>query len=199
MTDEGLLLHGKAFGRGSPAVILVHDLDSDQGAWSSFAQTLESRGFLVMTYDMRGHGSSPGDKDIGQTNADVLAAVRFMRTQVGIGQLFLMGAGLGGTSVLNAASLQQVLGVVAVSAPASSRGISALNAVSRIPAPKLLIAAEGDEDRAEAARILHQRAVEPKELALFPGDRQGTKLLSGSDGLAARNSIVQFLDANKVQ
>ena len=195
LADDGLILQGRAYGGGAPGVILVHDFDSSQGAWSSLAETLAARGFLVLTYDLRGHSASPGDKDVSQTNADLSAAVRVMRTGFSRPLLFLVGEGLGGTAALNVAAVEKVLGVVTVSAPTTFRGVGGLNAATRVTAPKLFIAAEEDPTGADSARAYLQRAVEPKELALFSGDLSGAKLVD--DDPRARDRILQFLDAHK--
>ena len=109
--------------------------------------------------------------------------------------LFLVGEGLGGTAALNVASVEQVLGVVTVSAPTTFRGVGGLNAATRFTAPKLFIAAEGDPIGADSARDYLQSALEPKELALFSGDLSGAKLID--DQSRARDRIIQFLDEHK--
>ncbi len=195
VADDGLLLQGRFHGQGVPGVILVHDFDSNQRAWSNFADVLVARGFLVLTYDMRGHSNSPGDKDISKTNADLSAAVRSMRTNLNRPLLFIIGEGLGGIAALNVASLEKVLGVVTISSPAAFRGLDALGAVSRTDSPKLFLAAENDAEGADSARVLLNRALDPKEIQLFGGEREGADLVNLNSG--ARDRIVQFLDENK--
>ena len=199
--DDGTVLRGELFSSSSPAVaaVFVHDFDSGRGVWETLAKTLSARGFLVLAYDMRGHGASPGRKEAGISDADATAALRFMRSSLQQQQVFLVGEGLGAVAVLKAASREQVVGVVSVSAPRSFRGLSAVTDIARIEAPKLFIAAEGDENAAEVAREFQRRGAEPSELALFPGDKAGSDLLEGREGQAARDRVLEFFDSYRPQ
>jgi len=192
--DDGLVLQARIYGSGTPAVILVHDYKSDLGTWSGFAERLTAKGFLVLTYNMRGHSSSPGKMDVSQTNADLTAAVRSMRRN-SRPFMFIIGEGLGGIAAINVGALEEMLGVISISAPTSFRGISGINAVPRVESPKLFIAGQEDEQGADAAELYQQRALEPKALALFPGDKKGAALVESNSAL--RNRIFAFLDANK--
>lgn len=192
--DDGLLLQGRIYGTGTPAIILLHDYENSLNGWSSFAERLSAKGFLVLSYDMRGHNSSPGKKDVSQTITDLSAAARSMRRN-SRPLMFLIGEGLGGIAALNVAALEQVLGVVTVSSPTSLRGISGIAAVPRVESPKLFIASEGDTKAAESATLYSQRALEPKETFVAPGRETGTKLVESNN--AVREQIFAFLDANK--
>lgn len=194
--DDGTVLHGRVYGSGPTGVVLVHDFGSDQTVWQPLARNLADRGFLVLTYDMRGHGSSPGVKEPGVADADAAAAMRYMRSSLSRAQLLLVGGGLGAIAVLKVASREKVLGVASISAPAAYRGVTALNDVPRIVSPKLFIAAEGDMDAKDAARAFQEKAKEA-EVALFPGSAKGVALLGTGAGSGAKDKLLQFLDANK--
>jgi dienelactone hydrolase len=42
----------------APAVLLVHDAGSDRKQFEGLAESLQKRGFAILTLDLRGHGSS---------------------------------------------------------------------------------------------------------------------------------------------
>lgn len=196
--DDGLVLQGRLFGRGANGVILAHMLNSNQGEWASFADNLANRGFTVLTFDFRGHGSSPGQKQVGIADADLAAALRFMRDNVMQRNIFLIGASMGGTAALKVASREVVLGVITLSAPESIRGLAAtLDELQRITAPKLFIAAEGDGAHAANAQRFFDLSKEPRKLQIVPGSDHGVALLQGEQADRVRGAILSFLDANK--
>ncbi len=195
--NDGTVLRGRVYGSGPTAVVMVHDFDGDQKDLESLAKTAADRGFTVITYDMRGHGASPGEKEVGSTAADAASAVRYVRRTMQRNQVLLMGEGLGGTAVLKAASQEQVLGVVALSAYSQFRGLSVIDDISRIAAPKLFIAAESDTEGAAAARAFQEKAKEPSDLKLLPGSARGQALREGPEGEAARDAVLDFMNAHK--
>lgn len=197
LAEDGLVLQGRVYGSGSPGVVLAHALDSDQSAWRQFAESLAARGYRVLTFDFRGHGTSPGEKEIGVVDSDLAGALRFMREQLQRPRAFLIGASMGGTAALRVASREDVLGVATLSAPLSIRGLSANPGLERITAPKLFIAAEGDSSAAQDARRLFALARDPKQVELVKGSAHGTDLLAGSQGDAIRNLLLTFLDKNR--
>jgi len=197
VAEDGLVLNGRIYGApGGAGVVLAHMLDSDLSAWDRFAEHLAARGFQVLSFDFRGHGRSPGEKEVGIADGDVSAAARFLRGNQRR-KLFLVGASMGGTASLKVAAREDVLGVVSLSAPASIRGMAALPGAERIAAPKLFIAAEGDGDAVRDARRMFDVAKEPKQIQILPGGAHGTDLLSGDRGDAARDLIVGFLEKNR--
>ena len=193
--EDGLLLHGRVFGNGAPGVILSHAYRSDQKSWADFAERLAARGFLVLTFDFRGHGVSPGDREVGIADADVTAALKYMRA-LGRTRVFLVGASMGGTASLKVAAREEVLGVVTLSAPDSFMGLTALTDAQRVQAPKLFLGAEGDTAAAQSAQALFAIAPDPKELKLFAGVGHGTELIEGAQGQTVRDHIIQFLQTH---
>ena len=68
---DGVELQGSFFvsvkGGGSPSVILLHATgkDPNKGDWAGLAKSLAARGFNVLRFDFRGHGSSTNfDKNL---------------------------------------------------------------------------------------------------------------------------------------
>lgn len=191
---DGTVLRIKSYGGSGTAVLLAHDLDGSQGEWAEFAETLSSRGYTVMTFDFRGHGKSPGQRDAALAESDLASALVHMREQLRAPKVLLVGAGMGGIAALRVSARESVSAVATVSAPATLRGLSAADAVPLITAPKLFLAGEGAAADAGAARNLSSLAKDPKDLLLVPGNAHGTSLLNNTQ---ARDRLLQFLDKYK--
>lgn len=83
-----------------PAVLCIHGWQSKQGRGSILVETLANRGFVCMTFDLRGHGASGGDittlsrKDFLD---DVLAAYDVLAATPGVdrGRITVVGSSFG--------------------------------------------------------------------------------------------------------
>jgi pimeloyl-ACP methyl ester carboxylesterase len=194
---DGTVLRGRIYGSGPTAVVMVHEYDSDQKVWEPLATTLADRGYMVLTYDMRGHGESPGVKEVGMAAGDAASAVRYLRRQAQRTHIFLIGEGLGATAVLKAATQEQVLGVVSISGHQEFRGLRVVDDIPRIVAPKLFIASEGDSAGSEAARAFQEKAKQPSILTIVPGAERGAGIRAGDAGQQTRQAITDFLTEHK--
>ena len=139
-TEDGIQLSGHLFGSGEVGVVLSHMRPADQESWWPFARVLKDKGYQVIAYDFRGYRDSLGEVDLDNIDKDVQAAVDFLRSK-GVSKVFLIGASMGGTASLKVASLEDVDGVVTLSAPSMSEGLDAREDVTVISAPKLFMAA----------------------------------------------------------
>jgi pimeloyl-ACP methyl ester carboxylesterase len=115
-TDDGLTLSGARFGpEDGPLVLLLHGGGQTRHAWSGAAARLAGEGYHVVTYDARGHGDSDWSPDgvyaLPVHGRDLLAVLRALGRRA-----FLVGASMGGTSALLAASEEpeRVRGIVLV-------------------------------------------------------------------------------------
>jgi esterase/lipase len=173
-TDDGIELTGEFRGSGGVGVVLAHAFPADRASWADFADFLEGKGYLTLTFDFRGYGDSAGDRDIPEIWRDVLAAASRLRAR-GAESIVLVGASMGGTASLIAASRTDV------------------NAIDE---PKLFLAAEGDESAPESALALYERSSGAKRVEIVNGESHGTELLEGGQAEVVRNIILQFLSAN---
>ncbi|POX40031.1 alpha/beta hydrolase [Streptomyces sp. Ru73] len=96
---NGIDVRYRAAGSG-PAVVLVHGLGEDGGAWER--QQAELTGWRTYAYDLRGHGGSglgEAEGSLAQLRDDLLAFLREVT-----GPAVCAGFSLGGTVVLSAAA-----------------------------------------------------------------------------------------------
>jgi pimeloyl-ACP methyl ester carboxylesterase len=115
-TDDGLKLSGAGIGpKEAPLVLLLHGGGQTRHAWASTAARLAGQNYQVVTYDARGHGDSGWARDgnyaLPVHGRDLLAVLRALDCRA-----FLVGASMGGTSALLAASEapERVRGIVLV-------------------------------------------------------------------------------------
>jgi pimeloyl-ACP methyl ester carboxylesterase len=202
-STDGVRLEGRLFGDGTAAVVLSHMQPADQTSWFGFATRLAEAGYLVLTYDFRGYcpgrdgGCSAGERDVGAIWQDVLGAIEFVRGR-GATSVSLVGASMGGTASLVAASRQgvDVRAVITLSAPVSIEGLVAdAPTLSRITAAKLYIAGVGDASAARDAQTLYELSPPPKGGPhILPSDDHGTDLLTGGQGEVVRRLIEVYLE-----
>ena len=190
-STDGVDLKGHLFGKGTTGVVLVHMFPADQKSWFPYARRLAGVGCLALTFDCRGYGESGGQKVIGEIDRDLEGAYQFIQSRVQ--KVFLMGASMGGTAAIQVAARKPTAGVVSLSGPVAFRGLDALDAIKKLKAPILLIAAEGDRSAAESARWFSQAAAGPETLLVVPGSEHGTNLLDGPNARKLDEAILQFL------
>lgn len=143
---DGTRLHARAWQPVGPArgtVLLVHGLGEHAGRYEHVAQRLVARGYAVVGYDHRGHGSSEGERGALQQPLDLicdLAAVVDELRARRVGPLALLGHSMGGLVAARfvARNVRPVDALV-LSSPALDPGLSAFNhallAVSHLLAP----------------------------------------------------------------
>lgn len=109
------------------AVLITHGYAEHSSRYLHVAQTLTANGYSVYTYDLRGHGKSPGRrafvKSFDEYILDLEDYVQFVRHQIGELPLFLLGHSMGGaiTSAMAIAQKPDVKGIL-LSAPALVAG-----------------------------------------------------------------------------
>jgi alpha-beta hydrolase superfamily lysophospholipase len=201
---DGTKLVGHRFGGKKPAartaVVLAHMSEGELCVWAAYARRLAAKGFFVLAFDFRGHGFSGGFEDHSRAPADVVAAVRAVRS-LGARKVVVAGASLGGIAAIVAAPRihPPIQGVVSVSGPAAIAGeLNARPVVSRLRVPTLYLAAEQDQsgsyDFAAEAQELHAATgTREKAIELVPGALHGTFLVDGSSRV--RIVLERFLRA----
>jgi pimeloyl-ACP methyl ester carboxylesterase len=192
-----IVLDGRIFGSGSTGVILAHMRPADQTSWFPFATTLAASGdYTVLTFDFRGYGESTGEKEFDRVDVDLTAALRYLRKELGIEKVFLVGASLGGTAALVVAAREPVAGVISISAPSSYLQMDALSVVGSISAPKLFITSVDDIPAARSEDELWAQAGAPRQRETYEGDAHGTDLFASPSAQAFEQLLIEFLAAH---
>jgi pimeloyl-ACP methyl ester carboxylesterase len=203
-SSDGIMLSGRLFGPndGSAGVVLAHMYPSDQSAWFAFADRLGDRGYRVLTFNFRGYcpggdaGCSEGDRRIPAIWQDVEGAVEALRSE-GVGRVALVGASMGGTASLIAASREgaDIGAVVTVSAPVSFEGLVAgADVLAEVAAAKLFIAGHEDVAAAQAVDAFYGQTLQPKRPVILTTGDHGTDILTGNQSGIAATEIIGWLD-----
>jgi len=201
---DGVTLAGRLFGpdEGSAGVVLAHMFPTDQSSWYPFADRLAAEGYRVLTFDFRGYcpggdaGCSEGEKRIPDIWQDVVGAMDALRSE-GVSRIALIGASMGGTASLVAASKEgeDVEAIVTLSAPTAFEGLVAdPETVSQLTAAKLFIAGHADVQAADAVEVLYGEALQPKRPLILTTEDHGTGILDGNQAGIASTEILRWLD-----
>ncbi len=188
-TADGLTLEGRRFGSGPDFVVLAHMRPADMDSWFDVAATLATEGYSALPFNFRGYGASEGSGFA--VAVDVEAAID-EAVALGAERVMLIGASMGGTGVIVAATERPVLGVVTLSAPDAFEGADALAAASLLQVPTLLVAGEGNLPYPDDAAAIAAASPSPAEVVVLSGDQHGTNLLAAHPDLVER--ILAFLD-----
>lgn len=177
----GIALDALLLGDGETGVVLGHQLRRDFCSWAPFARKLAERG--DMTVLAINFGSTSPDSDME-------AAAGELRRR-GSKRVLLVGASMGGTAALAAATRVDADGVAALSAPRQFGDLDALPAVRDLEAPTLYLVGRQDQAFATDARLLHRATrTRDKALLVLPGAAHGTDLL---DNPRAERALLAFL------
>lgn len=195
LTEDEISIVGSLFGEGEVAVILTHMGEAGsntRASWLPFARHVAARDKVTaLAIDLRGYGSSAGERMFNQQYLDVLAAIKFLK-QRGYTKIVCMGASMGGNACADAAVKYPNLTGLAIIAsnPKLSRDYSDLMM------PKLFVLEEGDpyalKNRMET---VYEMMAEPKEYHTFPEDVHGTRMFETPSGDAFRQLLVAFLES----
>jgi uncharacterized protein len=106
-TSDGLTLHGWYIpGRNGATILFAHGGGGNRLGVGQLEQAaaLAERGFSVLLFDQRGHGESDGAQ-ISFTGADVLAALKYLRTRSDVDpdRIGTNGLSLGAINIVHAA------------------------------------------------------------------------------------------------
>lgn len=180
MTQDGTELNGALVGDGDVGVVLGHQLGSDMCSWVPFARQLAERNMSGLAINFV--STSP--------DTDMAAGAEELQRR-GAERVFLVGASMGGTAALVAASEVAVAGVAALSAPQEFSGLDALPTVRVLEIPVLFLVGRRDESFARDARRLFRATSSPnKALIMMSGSEHGTDLLRDRK---AERALLDFL------
>ncbi|MBN1201042.1 MAG: alpha/beta fold hydrolase [Anaerolineae bacterium] len=198
--SDGLILQATYYGvavRPAPGVLMLHMLGSDRSSWNDLAEQLQAAGYIVLTVDLRGHGETGGAVDWTLAPDDVRAALAQLASLPGVdaAQIAVIGASIGANLGLNAcADNPGCAGVVLLSPGLDYRGITTADAMARLGArPVLIAASEQDANNPADSVTLDGLAAGDHQLVIYPAAGHGTNMLTAEPGLG--NVIVDWLRA----
>jgi dienelactone hydrolase len=184
---DGSRLDGAVLGTGSTGVVLATESPGDVCRWLPEALVLRKQGLRVFLFDFRGMGLSPLPAHARVTldyASDVVGAARELRA-CGARRIYLMGASLGGTSVIAAAVRIRpaVTGVVSLSGEADltafAPDLDAVAAARRLHVPVLYVVSKYDPltPPADVARVRAALRTRGSRVVVFPDAYHGWDLL----------------------
>ncbi len=185
----------------SPAVLLLHQWNSNRAAYDEFARRLQKQGFGVLAIDGRGFGESVsttdgakvttdrGDETVKGMKADVDNAFKFLIKQknVDAARVGVVGASYGSSLAMIYGAENREVKTVALLSPG-------LNYFGNLPIETavknygdralLLVAADDDQNSAETVRKLKESVKNEKyETQIYPRGGHGTQLFAERVGL----------------
>ncbi len=185
-----------------PAVILIHQGGSDKSEWDVFFDQLVKQNYIVLAYDVRGHGES--DKvdniyalfnDPNQAPHDLFAAIEYLKDYdiVDSDRLAIVGASIGANLACVGISKMNIKTAVAISGKTSA--VENLNGVKELYLKSVFyIAADGDQNgkRVEWAKELFQRTEPPRKIeTIVNSSAHGVRILK--DKPQVKNEIIIWL------
>lgn len=187
-------LEGRAWGSGTDYVILGHMRPADMTSWFDFGRVLAEQGYTAIAFNFRGYGKSEaGENGEFAVGNDMRAAVDAALAE-GAQRIYLIGASMGGTGAVAAASDRDIEAVVTLSAPDEFEGVNAAVLAERVESPMLLIAADADGTAADDASAIASGAKGETELVVLSGDQHGTNLFADHREELTK-LILEFLEA----
>lgn len=129
---DGLKLYYQSWhppGSAKAVLVIVHGHGGHSGVFGRIVEYLVPRGYIVCSFDLRGHGRSPGQRGYinswGEYRADLTAFLDLVKSEQPDLPLFLMGQSMGGTIALDYVLRQpdRLSGLILMS-PALGLGIS---------------------------------------------------------------------------
>lgn len=178
------------------AAILCHGQTWDALGWRDVAPRFVERGVPALALNFRGYDGSTGKT--GRYVAgkpwspvtDVRATIALLRAR-GVAEIALVGASLGGSAVLGAATVEDVECVVTLSAPVRTVP-DELSA--QVRGRKLYVCAIGDTMRAAPNVLASFRALRPpKQLLFFGGKEHSRAMFKAPYGPEVLDAIVGFV------
>lgn len=185
----------------SPAILMLHQWQSDRHSYDDLAKRMQAKGFGVLTIDGRGFGESvktadgktiapsKSDDSVAAMKADVGAAIEFLLKQDNVdpGRLALIGASYGSSLAMLYAADSPKIKSVALLSP----GLNYFGNMPTEPAVRkygnrslLLVAAEDDKESADTVRKLKEAgASDTHEVKIYPKGGHGTGLFAAKVGL----------------
>jgi pimeloyl-ACP methyl ester carboxylesterase len=114
MSADGVHIEYRVYGKGDPAIVLIHGWSCDSNYWKSQIDDLKAK-YTTVTVDLAGHGASTRNRtdwSMGNFGEDVAAVVRQLQNM----KVVLVGHSMGAPVALEATRRigDRVIGIIAV-------------------------------------------------------------------------------------
>ncbi|WP_341676100.1 alpha/beta fold hydrolase [Niveibacterium sp. SC-1] len=161
---------------GERAVLLMHAMFSNRGAWAPLLPELLGAGFRVLTVDLRGYGETGGVLDVPAALADARGWLAWMRQQGGVARdrVGVLGASLGGNVGIQLCAADPQCGAVVALSPSGNFSEAMLDFSGR---GLMVFAAANDGNSARAVRAMASSAQGDFALRLVEGSAHGIPAL----------------------
>jgi dienelactone hydrolase len=210
-SPDGVKIVGSLFESAkpnSPAVLLLHQWQSDRHSYDDFAKRLQAKGFNVLSVDGRGFGESvkTGDGKAVEPErtdgavkgmlGDVGAAFDFLSKQKNVdpAKVAIVGASYGSSLAIIYAADNPKVAAVALLSP----GLNYFGNMATEPAiakygnrPLLLVAAQDDAESADAVKKL-STASDKYQVKIYDKGGHGTELFK----VGLKDLLEEFLAKN---
>jgi len=166
---------------GTPAILLMHQNQSNRDMWQPILPTLLDNGWVVLTVDLRAHGETGGKVDWTLAQEDTQLWIAHLMTVEGVNptKIALMGASIGSNLALVGCAVNpSCLTAVALSPGLNYFGVQPEIAVSEGLRTRsaLLIAAQNDRTSALAVRQMAGSSTGVLEMRVYRGGHHGKDL-----------------------
>jgi alpha-beta hydrolase superfamily lysophospholipase len=195
--SDGVRIYAAAAGRGSTAVVLVHESGgAGLCGWLPAMRWLSANGTRAVAINLRGYppSASPRLAIYHHYANDLQAAVDAAHT-LGAKNVFVLGASLGGAAtVAEAPKLKDIAGVISLSGelelPTSE--LDAIGAAPRITVPFLFVGSEADGYviGSDARRLTRAVGSKDKQVHIFQGGYHGWDLLDAAPYRARVKALI---------
>ncbi|MCC6639441.1 alpha/beta fold hydrolase [Candidatus Falkowbacteria bacterium] len=204
-TSDRYVLAGNYWqGTTHNAVIYLHQFRRDKNDVQIFLPELLSRGYHVLSIDLRGHGQSQGerdkfsDEDFKAMFADAKSAYEFLESIHPTMSVQMIGSSIGANTALIYQEMNTLESVVAISPSLNYHGImpEASN-LSNIAMPIMYITSAQDSCARDTKQLYEDSPVTPDGLNLlkeYPGNAHGIDIIR--DNKQALADIISWLDAH---
>lgn len=213
-TDDGMIIKGNLYIPKSkeklPVVILLHSLGGTQKNWGKFSYNLASKGYAVLTIDLRGHGQSIYNRKMQKRywqnfNADifrkypkdVVLGIDNLRNykQLDLSRIAIIGSGLGANTAAMSAAMRkyQIKTIVMISPTEKFYGESILlKLVDYGDRPVFAIAGENDRLSVAAVDKISKIAQGEYREVVYPSSGSGILLYKSKPEI--KTEIFNWLD-----
>lgn len=195
MTEDSARVTYTVFGTGDSAVIFSNMSGSTKGEWRRVAEFFAANGLAAITYDYR-EGITNLSENAANGYLDLQAVYTFAINEVGVQEVFLIGASMGGPITVHGALGLDVAGIALISAPIGARSaMTSVEEIQSLDTAWLFVNTRNDDFYNETIEM-HDAANDPKTLQIYSGNAHGTGIFTTEDGEDLLKLLLDFVLEN---